>query len=172
MLEIVFVGRGGQGARTAAQFVAEAAIESGSFVQAFSEFGPERTGAPVRSFVRISEKPITVHSLIYSPDVAVVIDPTLIAHFNITEGMEKGSTLIVNCPLSADEARKETGFKGKVFAVDATRISMKLLGANIPNTPMLGALAKVTGVVAIDAIARQVERKFKKRLAGRRQMPI
>ena len=160
MLEIIFVGRGGQGAKTAAQFIAEAALVSGKQVQAFPEYGPERTGAPVKSFVRISDKPITTHAPVAKPDIALVIDPTLIGHVDFSSNMDKNGIIIVNSPKSSDKVKEDLNFAGAVHTVDATKISIELVGKNLPNTPILGALIKIKEVVKMDDLIQQVKSKF------------
>jgi len=160
MLEIVFLGRGGQGAKTAAQFIAEAAMESGKHVQAFPEYGPERMGAPVKSFVRISDKPITTHAPVAKPDIALVIDPTLIGNVEFSGSMGKNGIIIVNSPKDSSTIRKDLNFAGKVHTVDATKISIELIGKNLPNTPILGALIKIIEVVKMDDLVQQVKNKF------------
>jgi len=164
MFEIILVGRGGQGAKTAAQFIAEAALESGKNVQAFPEYGPERTGAPVKSFVRISNEPIKTHAPVVKPNIALVIDPTLIGQVDITGGMDSKGILVVNSPKPAKTIKDETKFPGSVYTVDATKISINLIGANLPNTPILGALVKLTSVIEMESLVEQVKRKFIKKI--------
>lgn len=164
ILEIRIHGRGGQGAKTASQFIAESALGEGKYIQAFPEYGPERAGAPMKAYDRISDKKITTYAPVVNPDVVMVIDPTLIGPVDVTEGLTKDGILIVNTPKSADEIKKETGFKGKICTVDATKISIDTVGRNLPNTPMLGALVKVTKIIPIDSIKKCIEDKFLKKL--------
>lgn len=154
LIEICWYGRGGQGAVTAAKLLAEAALSEGKFIQAFPEYGPERTGAPVRSFNRIGTSPIRLHSQIKNPNIIVVLNPTLLASINMQEAMAQGGTVIINTNDSPDKIRATTGLKNryKVFTVDATKISIEKLGRNIPNMPMLGALVKATGIVSLKAV--------------------
>lgn len=163
MFEIVFHGRGGQGAKIASQMLVETAAEGGKYVQAFPEFGPERRGAPVKAFARISEKPIITHQPIISPDAAVVLDEGLLSAVNVTSGLEKG-VLIVNTHKNFEEIRKKTGFNGKIFTVNASQIAIDLIGKDITNTPMLGALSKATGIVSIEAMTKKVEDTFLKKI--------
>ncbi|MDI7260613.1 MAG: 2-oxoacid:acceptor oxidoreductase family protein [Thermodesulfobacteriota bacterium] len=146
--EIRFHGRGGQGAVTAAKFLAETALKEGKCFQAMPDYGGERMGAPVRAYTRISQTPIIPHCLVTEPDIVVVLDPTLLNSINVTEGIKKNGIVVVNTPLSPVEIRPKLGYtNGKVATVDATRIALHTLGRNIPNVPMLGALLKVTEVV-------------------------
>ncbi len=164
LIEVRWHGRGGQGAKTAAQFLAEAALETGKFIQAFPEYGPERAGAPMQAYTRISEKPITIHSGVTSPEVVVIIDPTLIGP-EATEGLREEGIVVVNSTESPDEIRKKLDFaKGKVATVDATGISLDTLGIPMPNTPMLGALLKVVNLVPLESLEARIKAKFLKKL--------
>jgi pyruvate ferredoxin oxidoreductase gamma subunit len=159
--EIRFHGRGGQGAKTASAVIADAALHKGKFIQAFPEYGAERKGAPVKAYTRISDNPIRIHSGIVNPDLVVVVDSTLIGPINVTEGLnEKKGILLVNTNKSVDYIKNHTGFNGKVYVVDATKISMEALGRNIPNTPLLGAIEKITNLVGIDVIKQELEIKL------------
>jgi pyruvate ferredoxin oxidoreductase gamma subunit len=165
MTEIRFHGRGGQGAKTAADLLATTSLETGKFIQSFPEYGPERAGAPIRSFTRISEEPINLHCGITNPDMVVVIDPTLLESVNVSEGLDENGILLVNTEKTPEVIRKKINFnKGKVFTVDATRISLETLGLPLPNTPMLGALIKATGIVALDSLKSNVRSKFLKKI--------
>lgn len=153
LVEIRWHGRAGQGIVTAGELLAEAAMEENKYFQAFPDYGPERTGAPVRSFTRISDSPIDLHCQIANPDVVVVVDPTVIGIVDVTEGLKEDGTLVVNTPESPADIRAKVNFySGKVCTVDATRIALDLLGRPIPNTPMLGALIKATDLVSLDSI--------------------
>lgn len=165
LLEIRWHGRGGQGAKTAAQFLAEAALETGKFIQAFPEYGPERAGAPIRTYTRISDRQINIHSPVTDPEIVAVIDPTLLESVNVTEGLGEDGVLIVNTTESPGEVRKKTNFKGgKVAVCDATKIALETLGKPIPNTPMLGALLKVKPLVSVEALEKEVKKKFLKKI--------
>jgi len=164
LFEIVIVGRGGQGAKTASQFIAEAALGEDKHIQAFPEYGPERAGAPMKAYTRISDKQITTYAPVVNPDVVIVIDPTLVKSANVTEGLTEDGILLVNSTKSVEEIRKETGFKGKVYTVDATKIAIDTVGRNLPNTPMLGAFVKLTNVIPLDAIKDSIKHKFLKKL--------
>lgn len=141
-LEIRFHGRAGQGAKSSAQVVAEAFLDQNCFAQAFPQYGPERRGSPVTTFVRLSPKPIDLHCLIQAPDVSVVLDERLIGHIPVADGLEAGAILIVNSPKTPQKIAKKTGFDGLTITLDASDIANYFLGRNIPNIIILGALAK------------------------------
>jgi len=164
MIEIRIHGRGGQGAKTASQFIAEAALEEGKNIQAFPEYGPERAGAPMKAYTRISDKAITIYAPIVNPDIVMVIDPTLIGPIDVTEGLTEKGILLVNTPKSADEIKKSTNFKGKVYTVDATKIAIDTVGRNLPNTPMLGALVKITKFIHLEAIKKSIRERFESKI--------
>lgn len=169
MIEIRFHGRGGQGAKTASQFVAEAAMDKGKYIQAFPEYGPERAGAPIRAFTRISDEPINIHSGVTNPEAVVVIDPTLLDATDVTEGLDDQGILVVNTHLTPKEIREKTKFnKGKVFTVDATKIALDTIGLPLPNTSMLGALIKATGLVTIKDIEEKTKEKFLKKIGEKK----
>jgi len=164
LIEIRWHGRGGQGAKTAAQFLAEAALEMGKFIQAFPEYGPERAGAPMQAYTRISDRPITIHSGVTNPEIVVVIDPTLIEP-RVAKGLGNEGIVVVNSGESPNEIRKKLGFaKGKVATVDATGISLDTLKVPMPNTPMLGALLKVVSLVSLEGLEERIKAKFLKKL--------
>jgi pyruvate ferredoxin oxidoreductase gamma subunit len=168
IMEIRWHGRGGQGAKTAALLFADSALELGKYIQAFPEYGPERMGAPVQSFNRLSDDPITVHCGITSPQIVVVLDPTLMASVDVSAGLPQDGSLIVNTAKSPQEVRKELGLKGaKVFTVDASAIAVEKIGRNIPNTPMLGALVKVSGLLDFQTMLKDTETKLKKKFASK-----
>ncbi|MDA7857954.1 2-oxoacid:acceptor oxidoreductase family protein [bacterium] len=165
LIEVRFHGRGGQGAKTAADLLAITALESGKYIQAFPEYGPERAGAPIRAFTRISDEPINIHCGVTNPEVVVVIDPTLLEAVNVTEGLGDDGVLLANTEDGPEAIRKKINFKGgKVFTVDATKIALDTLGLAIPNTPMLGALIKATGLVSLDDLKEKVKKKFLKKI--------
>lgn len=164
MIEIRIHGRGGQGAKSASQLIVEAAMDQGKQVQAFPEYGPERTGAPMVTYARISDKQITTYEPVLKPDIVMVIDATLTEQVDVTKGMTGESILIVNSNKSAAEIKKDTGFGGKTYTIDATGISIRNIGRNLPNTPMLGALIKVTGVIGLDSLVEKVEHMFMRKI--------
>jgi pyruvate ferredoxin oxidoreductase gamma subunit len=161
MLEIRWHGRGGQGAKTAALLLAEAAMDAGKFIQAFPEYGPERAGAPMKAYTRISDKHIDIHCGVAHPDYVVVIDPTLLNSVPVTEGLTENGILLVNTKDSPAEVRKILNMQGgKVFTLDATQVAMDVLGKPIPNTPMVGALIGATKVIDPKALHSKIHHKF------------
>lgn len=165
MIELKFVGRGGQGGKSAAAILAEAALDKGKYIQSFPEYGAERQGAPVYAYTRIDESEIRIHSGVTNPDFVVVIDPTLLTALPVTDGMGDDGVLIVNTPHTPEEVREMVDFKvGKVFTVDATKISLDLFGKNIPNTPMLGAVEKAADLVGIESLKEKVKHKFLRKI--------
>lgn len=169
LLEIRWHGRGGQGAKTAALLFADAALSSGKYVQAFPEYGPERMGAPVASFNRLSSKPILLHSGVTDPDIVIVLDPTLIDTVDVTEGIPEGGTILINTEKTPAEIRKIANIseKTRVYTVDASTISKEAIGRDIPNTPMLGALVKATAILdfndMLEDMKKKLEIKFRKK---------
>ena len=165
-VEIRWHGRGGQGAKTAALLLADVAFKTGRYVQGFPEYGPERMGAPITAFNRISGEKIRVHSNIYDPDYVVVVDETLLHSVHVTEGLKRGGAIIVNTAKSAAEIRGLLrGYKGRVLTVDARHISEKTLGKNFPNTPMLAAAAAVTGIMSREDFLKEMEASFAHKFA-------
>ena len=151
MIEIRWHGRGGQGAKTAALLLADAAFTAGLHVQGFPEYGPERMGAPITAYNRLHDKPIRIHSNIYEPDVVVVVDETLIGAVDVTAGLKPDGKIVVNTSRVAKDIREEfKEFGGEIIAVDAAGISIKNLGKNLPNTPLLAVVAKLTGILDED----------------------
>jgi len=168
MFEVRWHGRGGQGAKTAALLFGDAALSTGKYIQAFPEYGPERMGAPVQSFNRISKKPIRIHSGIEEPDVVLVLDVTLIGQVDVTKGLdEKDGVLIINTPLSPEDMKKKLGYNGKVYTVNASVISTETIGRNIPNTPMIGALIKTTGMLTLEALLKDTKEKLTAKFRNR-----
>ncbi len=164
--EIRWHGRGGQGAVTAAKLVAEAALRQDQYFQASPEYGPERMGAPIQAFTRISAEPIDIFCGVTNPDIVVVLDPTLLGAVDVTDGMPEGGTLLVNTADEPAVIREQTGFaSGKVATVDATQIAIDTIGKAIPNTPMLGALLKATGIMDIDGVLEHVRTSFGKKFS-------
>jgi len=163
ILEVRWHGRGGQGAWTASELLARAAISEGKHIQSFPEFGPERMGAPVTAFTRISTEPIRLHCAVYNPDVVAVLDPTLLKTVKVADGLsEEGGNIIVNTKDASSEIRKLlSSDRGKLWAVPASEISMKILGMAITNTAMLGAVARVTGIVSLETIEKMVKERFR-----------
>ena len=162
MTEIRWHGRGGQGAKTAATLIAAVALEEGKFSQGFPDYGPEREGAPIRGYTRVSDSPVRAHSAIYHPDIVVVLDPSLLESVDVTEGLKEGGIMLVNSPKPPAAMRKQLGLEGgKVYTVDASQIAQDEIGRAIPNTPMMGALVKIMPILKIETILADVEKKFK-----------
>ena len=160
MIEVRFHGRGGQGAVTCCELMAQAAIAEGRYAQAFPSFGPERRGAPLQAYLRISDEPIRLREKIYEPDVVVVLDPALVATGNVKEGLKAGGTMVANSSKSAKEVRGECGFGGRTAVVDATKIAEEELGVPITNTTMLGALLKAASLVERKSMDDPMNHRF------------
>lgn len=177
--EVRWHGRAQQGVVTAAKVLGETALREGKFVQAFPEFGPERMGAPVRAFNRVSVEPIKLHCQVTSPSIVLIADPTLIGVTlaggietlgGVTDGAPEEAVFIVNTPKSPVEMRKELGIKSastRVFTVDASQISMETVGRHMPNTPMLGALAKATSLVELESLVDNFRENYSKKFSSK-----
>ena len=171
LTEIRWHGRGGQGAKTAALLFADAALSEGKHIQAFPEYGPERMGAPVQSFNRLSDEPITLHCGVESPRIVVVLDSTLMNSVDVTAGLPEDGILLVNTSETPAEIRRKAKFsKGKVFVVDASKISVEEIGKDIPNTPMLGALIKATSLIDFERMLKDTEKKLTKKFRHKPEM--
>ena len=160
MIEIRFHGRGGQGAVTSAELTALAAIELGKYAQAFPSFGPERRGAPVMAYVRVSEEPIRTREKIYEPDIVVVLDPTLLGIVNVAAGLKEDGVVVLNTTKSAEEIRERSGITAKLALVDASRIAMETMGIPITNTTLLGAMLKATDLLPLSALEGPLQERF------------
>jgi pyruvate ferredoxin oxidoreductase gamma subunit len=161
LVEIRWHGRGGQGAVTSAELVAQAAISEGKYAQAFPSFGPERRGAPVLAFVRIdSRQPVRIRAEITHPDVVVVLDPGLLTIVNVVSGLKKGGILVINTTKPFKEIAAQVKTKCKMAKVDATAIAREILGVPITNTTMVGALIKATGVVELESVVEPLKNRF------------
>ena len=170
ILEIRWHGRGGQGAKTAALLFGEAALETGKYIQAFPEYGPERMGAPVVAFNRLSDEIIRTHSGIKEPDIVVVLDPTLIEVANVMSGLKDGGILLINTEETPEQIKIRYKLEGKnikIFCVNASKIALECVGRDVPNTPMLGALVKATGVFNYDTMMESIEAKLNVKFRGR-----
>ena len=171
IMEIRWHGRGGQGDKTAALLLADAAFNTGKYVQGFPEYGPERMGAPITAYNRISSERSTVHSNIYNPDYVVVVDETLISSVDVTAGLKETGAIIINSEKTPAKLRSHLkGYKGRVYSIDAGKISVEELGKNFPNTPMLAAIVKVSGVVEPDEFVKDMEDSFKHKFASKPQV--
>lgn len=170
-VEIRWHGRGGQGAKTACLLLADAAFSSGKYVQGFPEYGPERMGAPITAYNRISDERCTVHSNIYNPDYVVVVDESLLECVDVTAGLSPEGAIIINTDKSPSDLRPLlNGYSGKVCTIDARAISEETLGKNFPNTPMLAAAVKVSGVVDPDRFVHDMEASFRHKFATKPQV--
>ena len=148
LIEIRWHGRGGQGAKTASLLLADAAFNTGKYIQGFPEYGPERMGAPITAYNRISNNPIKVHSNIYYPDFVVVVDDSLLECVDVTSGLKENGAIIINTTKKSDYLKQHlNGYKGDIYTLDARKISVDCLGRYFPNVPMLAAVVKVTGIM-------------------------
>ena len=168
LIEIRWHGRGGQGAKTASLLLADAAFNTGKYIQGFPEYGPERMGAPITAYNRISDEPITIHSNIYEPDFVVVVDDTLLESVDVTAGLKKEGAIIISTTKSIDELKSLLkGFEGKICTIDAKKVSLETIGKYFPNTPMLAAVVKVSKVmdeqVFLDDMVDSFKHKFAKK---------
>ena len=166
LIEIRWHGRGGQGAKTASLLLADAAFNTGKYIQGFPEYGPERMGAPITAYNRISDKPITIHSNIYEPDYVVVIDDTLLETVPVTSGLKNTGAIVINTTKNAEEIKGLLkGYEGKVYKIDARKISEEALGRYFPNTPMLAAIVKVSKVMSDEELLNDMKGSFKHKFA-------
>ncbi|MBQ7200604.1 MAG: 2-oxoacid:acceptor oxidoreductase family protein [Eubacterium sp.] len=171
MIEIRWHGRGGQGAKTASQLLADAAFFTGAYVQSFPEYGPERSGAPITAYNRLSKERCPVHSNIYDPDYVVVVDETLIESVDVTAGLNPDGAIIVNTSKKPEEIKPHLkGYEGRVCTIDARKISIDCLGKYFPNTPMLAAVVEVSGCVEKEAFLKQMEDSFSHKFAKKPQV--
>ena len=171
IVEIRWHGRGGQGAKTASLLLADAAFNTGKYVQGFPEYGPERMGAPITAYNRISSERSTVHSNIYFPDYVVVVDETLLSAVDVTAGLKKEGAIVINSSKSPAELRPLLkGYEGRVCTIDAGKISEEELGKNFPNTPMLSAAVKVNGVLEEAKFKQDMEESFHHKFATKPQV--
>ena len=166
LIEIRWHGRGGQGAKTASLLLADAAFNTGKYIQGFPEYGPERMGAPITAYNRISNKPITIHSNIYEPDYVVVVDDTLLEAVDVTSGLKESGGIVINTTKDADYIKSTLkGYKGKVYTIDARKISVDALGKYFPNTPMLAAIVKISEVMTDEEFLNDMQSSFKHKFA-------
>lgn len=166
LIEIRWHGRGGQGAKTASLLLADAAFNTGKYIQGFPEYGPERMGAPITAYNRISNKPITIHSNIYEPDFVVVVDDTLLESVPVTAGLKEDGAIVINTTKDSEYLKKVlNGYKGNVYTIDARKVSMETLGRYFPNTPMLAAIVKVSGVMTDQELLDDMKDSFKHKFA-------
>ena len=166
LIEIRWHGRGGQGAKTASLLLADAAFNTGKYIQGFPEYGPERMGAPITAYNRISDKPITIHSNIYKPDYVLVVDDTLLESVPVTAGLKKEGAIVINTTKSPEYLKEKlNGYSGSIYTIDARKVSEETLGRYFPNTPMLAAIVKVTGIMSDEAFLEDMKGSFKHKFA-------
>ena len=166
LIEIRWHGRGGQGAKTASLLLADAAFNTGKYIQGFPEYGPERMGAPITAYNRISDEPITIHSNIYEPDYVVVVDDTLLESVNVTAGLKETGAIIINTTKDDDYLKEALkGYNGEIYKIDARKVSMETLGKYFPNTPMLAAVVKVSKIMSDEAFLEDMIGSFKHKFA-------
>ena len=166
MIEIRWHGRGGQGAKTASLLLADAAFNTGKYIQGFPEYGPERMGAPITAYNRISDEPITIHSNIYYPDYVVVVDDTLLESVDVTAGLKEDGAILINTTKSAEVLRKELkDYKGDIYTLDARKISLETLGKYFPNTPMLAGIVKISKIMTDEELIEDMKGSFKHKFA-------
>ena len=165
-IEIRWHGRGGQGAKTAALLLADVCFKTGAYVQGFPEYGPERMGAPITAFNRISDKEIRVHSNIYSPDLVIVVDESLLNSVDVTAGLKEGGAIIVNTDRSVSDIKPLLkGYGGKIYTVDARSISVEALGKYFPNSPMLAAAVAVSNVMEKEEFIKEMRASYEHKFA-------
>ena len=168
MIEVRWHGRGGQGAKTASLLLADVAFTQGMYVQGFPEYGPERMGAPITAYNRLDTKPMSVHSNIYDPDIVVVLDESLIESVDVIAGIKKGGALLVNSQKSSEEIQAAlTGYHQKIYKIDARRISESNIGKNMPNTPLLAATVKISGVMEREEFFKNMRNSFAHKFASK-----
>ena len=166
LIEIRWHGRGGQGAKTASLLLADAAFNTGKYIQGFPEYGPERMGAPITAYNRISTKPITIHSNIYEPDYVVVVDDTLLESVDVTAGLKPTGAIVINTTKDSEFLKEHLkGYEGEIYKIDARKISMETLGKYFPNTPMLAAIVKVSKIMTDEEFLNDMQGSFKHKFA-------
>ena len=166
LIEIRWHGRGGQGAKTASLLLADAAFNTGKYIQGFPEYGPERMGAPITAYNRISDEPITIHSNIYEPDYVVVVDDTLLSSVPVTAGLKTEGAIVINTTKTPEELKELLkGYEGNIYTIDARKVSIEALGKYFPNTPMLAAIVKVTGIMTDEELLADMKNSFKHKFA-------
>ena len=166
--EIRWHGRGGQGAKTAALLLADVAFQTGKYVQGFPEYGPERMGAPITAYNRISDTDIRVHSNIYDPEFVVVVDESLLDTVDVTAGLKKEGAILINTPDSKESLiPKLKGYEGAVYTIDARKVSMETMGKYFPNTPLLAAIVKIAGIMDEDVFLREMRASFQHKFASK-----
>ena len=168
LTEIRWHGRGGQGAKTAALLLADVAFQTGKYVQGFPEYGPERMGAPITAYNRISDTVIRAHSNIYEPQYVVVVDESLLEAVDVTSGLKKDGAILINTQRSKEEIVPHLkGYEGKVYTIDAHKVFMAAMGKYFPNTPLLAAIVKVAGIMDEETFLREMRASFSHKFASK-----
>ena len=171
LIEIRWHGRGGQGAKTASLLLADAAFNTGKYIQGFPEYGPERMGAPLTAYNRISNTPIRIHSNIYEPDYVVVVDDTLLDSVDVTAGLKEDGAIVINTTKGKEEIEKKLHhYNGSIYTIDARKVSMETLGKYFPNTPMLAAIVKVAGIMEEEEFLKDMEGSFHHKFAKKTEV--
>lgn len=171
--EIRWHGRGGQGAKTASLLLADVAFNTGAFVQGFPEYGPERMGAPITAYNRISSKKIRVHSNIYQPNFVVVVDETLLDNIDVCSGIKEGGAVIINTDKTSESIREKLkGYQGTVYTIDARKVSEATLGKYFPNTPMLAAVVKISDLMTEDTFMEKMQHSFDHKFANKPEVIV
>ncbi|MBR1802368.1 MAG: 2-oxoacid:acceptor oxidoreductase family protein [Clostridia bacterium] len=166
LIEIRWHGRGGQGAKTASLLLADAAFNTGKYIQGFPEYGPERMGAPITAYNRISDHPIRIHSNIYEPDYVVVVDDTLLESVDVTAGLKEDGAIVINTTKGKEDLAKVLqNYHGNIYTIDARKVSMETLGKYFPNTPMLAAIVKVAGIMEEEDFLKDMQGSFEHKFA-------
>ena len=166
LIEIRWHGRGGQGAKTASLLLADAAFNTGKYIQGFPEYGPERMGAPITAYNRISNSQINIHSNIYEPDYVVVVDDTLLESVDVTAGLKETGAIVINTTKSDKQLKSVlNNYKGEIYTIDARKVSMEALGRYFPNIPLLAAIVKVSKVMTEEELLNDMEGSFKHKFA-------
>ena len=166
LIEIRWHGRGGQGAKTASLLLADAAFNTGKYIQGFPEYGPERMGAPITAYNRISDSPITIHSNIYEPDYVVVVDDSLLETVDVTAGLKQTGAIVINTTKSPEYLKSVLkGYSGDIYTIDARKVSVETIGKYFPNTPMLAAIVKVSKIMSDEDFLKDMEGSFKHKFA-------
>lgn len=166
LIEIRWHGRGGQGAKTASLLLADAAFNTGKYIQGFPEYGPERMGAPITAYNRISNEPITIHSNIYEPDYVVVVDDTLLESVDVTAGLKETGAIVINTTKDNEYLKNVLNkYNGSIYKIDARKISIEALGKYFPNTPMLASIVKISGIMTDEEFLNDMIGSFKHKFA-------
>ena len=166
MIEIRWHGRGGQGAKTASLLLADVAFNTGKYIQGFPEYGPERMGAPMTAYNRIDDKIIRIHSSVYEPDYVIVVDDTLVGAVDVTKGLKSNGAVLVNTSLNGKKIKERlTGYNGKIYTIDASKIATETIGKNFPNTALLAAVIKITNLMSKSDLEKNMLDSFKHKFA-------